>query len=73
MGVMIVEGKGQFWGVVEASHCNKWGLYAMRLFSNYFEDLLCFNFQSYNSYCSTFCCMEFGKRKWLILNSFNPP
>jgi len=32
-GVMIVEGKGQFWGEFGVSHCNV-------LFSNYFEHLL---------------------------------
>ena len=25
-GVVIVEGKGQFWGKFGASHCNQWGL-----------------------------------------------
>jgi len=25
-GVVIVEGKGQFWGEFGASHCNQWGL-----------------------------------------------
>jgi len=38
MGVVIVEGKGQFWGEFGAFHCNQWGL-CDALFSNYFEDL----------------------------------
>jgi len=25
-GVVIIEGKGHFWGEIEASHCNQWGL-----------------------------------------------
>jgi len=25
-GVVIVKGKGQFWGEFGASHCNQWGL-----------------------------------------------
>jgi len=33
-GVVIIEGKGQFWGSeFEASHCNQWGL-CNALFSN---------------------------------------
>ena len=38
-GVMIVEGKGQFWGEFGVSHCNQWGL-CDELFSDYFEDML---------------------------------
>jgi len=37
-GVVIIKGKGQFWGEVEASHCNHLA-FATWLFSNYFEDL----------------------------------
>ena len=38
MGIVIVEGKGQFGGEFGASHCNQRGL-CDALFSNYFEDL----------------------------------
>jgi len=38
MGVVIVKGKGQFWGEFGASLCNQWGI-CDALFSNYFEDL----------------------------------